>query len=261
MPLLSVIIPTYNASATLKSCLNSVLNQKFKNIEIIVMDSDSSDDTVAIVKEFITYNTCIKLISEKDKGIYDAMNKGIELAAGDWLYFLGSDDCLRDMRVLSDVAKVLESEQVDLIYGDSTLLSNNVRRGEVFNINKLLIKGNICHQAIFYHRRVFDSIGKYNLDYPIVADWDLNIRCFSNPNIKTKYFKRDIVLFNDITGISSTSKEDPFFELVPLSYILKLKDLEKEKHAILMSLEFRMGSVLHFLLKKIGIIQLLKKLR
>src|ERR1700722_16529958 len=101
--LLSIIIPTYNSQNTILTALQSIVKQSFDDFEIIIVDGLSNDDTVTIVKNF--QDDRIKIISELDNGIYDAMNKGIDRAKGDWLYFLGSDDRLYNDTVLEDVNK------------------------------------------------------------------------------------------------------------------------------------------------------------
>ncbi len=100
IPLVSIIIPTYNSAKTLSKCLDSLVNQTFQNFEVIILDGKSSDDTVSISLRYTDIFKNIRLISERDKGIYHAMNKGIEMAKGEWLYFLGSDDYILENSTL-----------------------------------------------------------------------------------------------------------------------------------------------------------------
>src|SRR5688500_6210639 len=115
-PTFSIIIPTLNSEAHIKRCLESVLNQSFPNFEILIMDGLSVDRTLSIVKQ--ENDARITTYSEKDLGIYDAMNKGITLANGKWLYFLGSDDVLYDNDVFQDVVQLLEKTNCNVLYGD-----------------------------------------------------------------------------------------------------------------------------------------------
>ncbi|RSK36043.1 glycosyltransferase family 2 protein [Hymenobacter metallilatus] len=262
MPLFSIIIPTFNSAATLRGCLDSVLGQTCRDVEILIQDGGSTDGTAAIVQAAAEQAPgIIRWVSEKDKGIYDAMNRALARTAGEWVYFLGSDDYLHDEQVLADVAAVLQETTADIVYGDAIVASNHGRHGGPFDLNRLLTYGNLCHQTIFYRQRIFSLIGNYNLSYPIVADWDFNIRCFRDTTLLTQYMQRDIVLYNDVTGISSTSQNDPFYQLVPAFHIKRANNLEREKQDILRSREFQIGSSIYSFLKKTGLLTLLRKLR
>src|SRR5215216_6167566 len=118
LPLLSIIIPTYNSEKTLSCCLQSVLNQTFKDFEILIIDGLSSDNTINVIKGY--NNSKIRVYSEKDKGIYDAMNKGIEKSAGEWLYFLGSDDQFFNEYVLEAIFQGNKDilKHSDYVYGN-----------------------------------------------------------------------------------------------------------------------------------------------
>ncbi len=125
----------------------------------------------------------------------------------------------------------------------------------------LLTKRNVCHQAIFYRRSVFNKIGLYNLKYPVVADWDFNIRCFQNDDIKKKYITRDIVVFNNVTGVSSLHHTDPFYDMVPATYIKELNKIKQERNDIISSRSYKIGEAIYGLLKRTGIVMLLNKFR
>ena len=156
-PLFSIIIPTFNAGKTLSFCLDSVLIQSFQDFEILIIDAVSSDNTMSIVEEYAAANTAITWISEKDKGIYDAMNKSISLAKGEWLYFLGSDDKLYDAEVLKKIMNSLnENHSLDVLYGNVSSNRLGIYDGE-FNAGKIRLK-NICHQAIFLRKTVFTTL-------------------------------------------------------------------------------------------------------
>jgi glycosyltransferase involved in cell wall biosynthesis len=204
-PKISVIIVVYNAVKTLEKAMNSVLQQTYKNIELVIIDGGSVDGTLEILKKY--EESKLKWISEPDKGIYDAMNKGIRIASGEWLYFLGADDELFDNKTLENIFKESNVDDVALLYG-------NVKRGAskrpydgVFAYQKLL-KKNISHQAIFYNKNIFKKIGNYNVRYKTHADWDLNLRCFEYKNISARYIDRIIATFG--TGGLSVNYDIPF---------------------------------------------------
>lgn len=213
---ISIIIPTFNAEATISNALKSILSQHFQDFEVLVMDGGSTDGTSRILEAY--NDSRIRVFSEGDKGVYDAMNKGIAFAKGDWLYFLGSDDVLRDDQVFSAIAPFLEYDQHDLVYGNAYLLKQQRVYDGPFDRWKLMWVGNICHQAIFYHKSLFERLGKYNLKFKIWADWDFNIRCFSYPAIRHLHVNLVVADYNDIDGLSNQMPYDPdFYQLLPVS--------------------------------------------
>src|SRR5258708_1387752 len=107
-PFFSIIIPTHNSAKKLSPCLESIISQSFQNFEIIIVDGASSDDTFSVVNHYREANSNIRWFSEKDRGIYDAMNKGTSVAQGEWIYFLGSDDRLYENDTLRKVSMSIE---------------------------------------------------------------------------------------------------------------------------------------------------------
>ena len=159
MPFYSIIIPTYNSEQTISSCLESVLSQDFNDFELIIVDGSSSDQTISLINIIIANKPGVscKVISEKDNGIYDAMNKGAKLARGRWLYFMGSDDELVNSEVLSEVQQhLVKTPAPEFFYGNVLLKSNGVRYAGRFDKRRLMIV-NICHQAVFVSRETFFS--------------------------------------------------------------------------------------------------------
>lgn len=154
---LSIIIPTYNSAKTLPKTLDSIVYQTFTNWEVLIMDGASNDETINVAKNY--NDPRIRIYSEQDNGIYDAMNKGIKKAKGDWLYFLGSDDRILTSTVFHEIFS-LNITGYDIIYGEviSPILSDS-NRGEWTLKN---ISANRCHQSIFYRKEVFKQIGYYN---------------------------------------------------------------------------------------------------
>lgn len=205
-PLITIITPTFNAAAHLSACIESVASQTYLNIEHLIIDGLSTDNTIEIVKEYTQKYPHIRYISEKDAGIYDAMNKGIEMASGEWLYFLGSDDYLITKDVIFRIQTILSQEDIDFMYG-------NVIWGDSLEIyrGKMeipdLLSYNICHQAIFIKKQVLQKLGGFNLQYPIMADYEINIKIFMSEKYKIKYMNNIIAYYNT-NGTSSQKVSD-----------------------------------------------------
>jgi glycosyltransferase involved in cell wall biosynthesis len=217
MSFLSVIIPTFNSATTIERCLASLVCQTYQDFEIYIIDGASSDGTIAKVNQFCTQFKNIRIVSEPDKGTYDAMNKGIDSAQGDWLYFLGSDDQVYDENVFSDIFDTTPAKKCGIIYGNVRINGDTswAKDGQIYDgkfpIRQLLDR-NICHQAMFYRKRLFSKLGKYDLRYPVCADWALNLRFF--PRTNPKYINRIIANFQG-GGISSQSVIDPIGQDLP----------------------------------------------
>jgi glycosyltransferase involved in cell wall biosynthesis len=203
-PLFSIIVPTFNVAGTLRTCFDSIACQTCGDFEVILVDGGSTDDTLDIANSFAPHlGTRLAIHSGPDEGAYDAMNRGVGMATGAWVLFLGADDALYAPDTLAQVAAFLdEHDHSDLVYGDVLLRSNSSRYAGPFDLDRLLFEENICHQAIFYRRELFAGIGPFNLRYPVWADWDFNIRCFSNPALVTRYMDIVVARYNDVAGIS-----------------------------------------------------------
>lgn len=201
---LSIIIPTYNSTTVIRRALDSIVRQSFTAWEVLVMDGASTDDTVAIVNSY--QDTRIKVFSEPDGGIYVAMNKGILMSEGEWLYFLGSDDWLLNPSVLKDVFSQ-EINQYDVVYGDVEAEHLNHRHKGEWRIED--IEFNRCHQCIFYRRDIFNQLGLYNTDYRVLADYAFNIKWFFSRKTKIKYLPIMIAHFSD-NGMSSSTEDKAF---------------------------------------------------
>ncbi|MEI7736809.1 MAG: glycosyltransferase family 2 protein [Ferruginibacter sp.] len=202
----SIIIPTYNSAATIKACLESIILQSFNDWEVVIMDAASTDQTILLAETLGNANKRIRIFSEKDAGIYDAMNKGIAKSKGQWLYFLGSDDRLFDASVLEQVKHFAEQEpEIAVLYGDVYSTRFNGRYAGPFTIDKLY-RQNICHQAIFLKRTVFDITGEFKLQFKSWADYDNNIRWFLNKRLQKKYI--DILVADYADGGFSSGVTD-----------------------------------------------------
>ncbi|BDB42999.1 hypothetical protein IWGMT90018_34450 [Mycobacterium kiyosense] len=185
-PEFSIIIPTFNVMSTLRACLNSIAVQTFRSFEVVLVDGGSTDGTMDVVENYrASFGQRLILHSGPDKGPYDAMNRGVGMASGAWLFFLGADDALYESDTLAKIANFAsEQENADLIYGDVIMRSKGTRYAGIFDLDRLVFERNICHQAIFYRRELFSNIGPYNLRYRLWADWDFNIRCFFQPGTR-----------------------------------------------------------------------------
>ncbi len=197
---------TYNCGRKVENTLQSILSQNKELFELIVVDGASTDDTLDFIKK---YEGNLTLISEKDEGVYDAFNKGIALAKGKYVYFIGAGDCLRP-NILEQVREFLPQQTPTLVYGSCYLTKQKVVwMGREFNAANFYCE-NICHQSIFYHRSVFDIIGKFDFRYKICADWYFNLKCFAHPGIDKQYIPCLIADFEE-GGLSSELYNDPAF--------------------------------------------------
>jgi len=219
-PYFTIIIPTYNSDKTFTTCVESVLTQSYKNFEILIIDGLSSDNTVKLAKKFAAKHENIRWVSEKDKGTYDAMNKGIKMAKGDWLYFLGSDDTLFSMDILTKLLPELNG--FDIIYGNVLRKCFTDPYDGEFTKGKLFER-NICHQAILYNKRVFKVIGNFNIRFKYHADWDHNFRWFFSRKIRKRYIPVIIANFSE-GGLSSTRREIFFSGIRKWKYFVLTKN-------------------------------------
>ncbi|NCA77618.1 MAG: glycosyltransferase, partial [Alphaproteobacteria bacterium] len=216
-PLISIITPTLNSAHTLEKAIGSVLQQTYNEIEHVFVDGLSSDETVPIIKTFLDRYTYSFLLTEKDNGIYDAMNKGLRVCRGDWIYFMGADDEFYDDYVLTELVSRGLLNQENIVYGnviirgDTVWAKNNEVYDGMFDLPKLLRK-NICHQGIFYPRSVIEKVGFYSENYPVTADWDYNLRCFAKYQFT---FVDRIIAYFQSGGRSTRGDNSKFFNDLP----------------------------------------------
>jgi glycosyltransferase involved in cell wall biosynthesis len=200
-PYLTIIMPTFRAAKTLRASLDSVLCQRFTDWQLLIMDGGSTDGTLELAHAAAQADPRIRIFSQPDKGVYDAMNKGIGEAAGEWLYFLGSDDLLQDEQVLDAVFATADHRGYDLLYGNVVGASYKGVYDGVFTYEKLLSR-NVSHQAMFFRRALFGRLGEYDLRYKAYADWEFNLRCFSDERVRIRFIDRTIASFG-ADGLSS----------------------------------------------------------
>ena len=245
---ISIITVCYNSAATLEKTIQSVLEQTYDDIEHIVVDGNSKDTTLQIIKKHESNIT--QWISESDNGLYDAMNKGIQLATGDLVGILNSDDTFYNTTVLEELVNFHKQNLIDASIGN--IIQHNTKGKIVRNYSsknwqpeKLKIGFMPPHPAIFFKRTLFEKFGNYELDYVIAADYELIIRFFLKNKISWKY--SDITTTAMLVGGLSSSGIS--------SYKLITKEIQKAltKNEILFS-QFKIR--MRFLLK---IIELIKK--
>jgi|SRR5450432_253512 len=217
MPFITIITPAYNAARYITECIESVQRQTFSDFQHLILDGLSTDDTVTLVKKCQEQSDTLKLFSEKDEGIYDAMNKGINCSSGEWLYFLGADDILYNENVLENMAAYLRKGDAQIIYGDVFFKNYKKLYDGVFDIEKIL-KKNLCHQAVFYYHTVFKLNGPYNQKYRTEADYDLNLRCWLGGRVKHQYVPLIIARFAE-GGLSSANRDLLFWNDFPVTAV------------------------------------------
>jgi glycosyltransferase len=206
---ISIITVTFNSAATIRDTLVSIANQEYPNKEIIVIDGNSSDQTLQIVSEFDSLN--IKILSEPDGGLYDAMNKGIHLASGDIIGILNSDDFYTHSKVLNSVAAVFENTDVDACYAnlnyvEATNTSRIIRkwRSGVYSKNKFIYGWMPPHPTFFIRKSHYLNYGGFNLTFKRSADYELMLRMLYKHNLKAVYVD-DVIVHMRTGGASNSS--------------------------------------------------------
>lgn len=194
---ISIITACYNSSSTIGDTLQSVSMQTYKDIEHIIVDGASSDNTLEIVSYFPHVS---KVVSEKDQGIYDAMNKGVALATGDVIGILNSDDVYVDRYVISKVMKEFEKDNTDAVYADLQYVKFNdldkVTRtwhSGSFSKRKFYYGWMPPHPTFFVKREVYEKIGNFNCTLRSAADYEFMLRALLKNNFKARYIPEVLV--------------------------------------------------------------------
>lgn len=208
---ISIITITFNSAATLRDTIQSVLSQSYPNIEYILIDGASKDNTVEIIKEYAPlFKGRMRWISEPDKGLYDAMDKGIRMATGDIVGIINSDDYYHRTDVIAQVAERFQEKGIQAIYGDVRFvhpdnLDKTVRYYSSKNFSPKLFRYGFmpAHPTFFTYRKYFDEFGYYKTDYRIAADYELLIRFLYTHHLNAKYLPLDFMKMR--TGGASTA--------------------------------------------------------
>jgi glycosyltransferase involved in cell wall biosynthesis len=227
--MISIITVVKNAESTIEETILSVINQKYSSYEYIIIDGGSTDSTISIIQKYSKYISYF--VSEPDKGIYDAMNKGISISKGEWLYFLGSDDIFFNDNVLNNVFLNKEYNDFDVIYGNVLMKQSQLIFDGEFDLLKHFHKS-VCQQAIFYRKVVF-NLERFNIKYITTADYVFNINHLSKNYNKWVYLTDTIAIYNE-SGASFQKRDesyysdnfllrfDAFKKIIPNKYLARL---------------------------------------
>jgi glycosyltransferase involved in cell wall biosynthesis len=205
---ISIITVCFNSGQTIGRTLRSVREQSYENYEHIVVDGGSKDATLSVVMAEGPH--VLKLISEKDDGIYDAMNKGVRLATGNVIAFLNADDYYKDSEVLKQVAMIMQAENLDALYGDVEFFrfdkpSTIVRRYNSgrFKPSKLGWGWMPAHPGLFISRSLFEHYGLFQKDYLIAGDFEFIVRVFKNTELRHRHIPKALVCMQ-MGGVSTS---------------------------------------------------------
>ena len=239
----SIITITYNSASTIKDTIESVVKQTYQNIEYIIVDGKSTDETLDIVKHY--ESTIAKVISEKDNGLYDALNKGIALATGDVIGFLHSDDFYIHNQVISNIVSVLEKEKADAVYADLYYVDKNNTdtifrkwKAGTYAHGQFLNGWMPPHPTFFAKRWCYEQFGGFNLNLVSAADYELLLRFIHKHQITLAYLpefiikmrvggKSNVSLYNRLRANNEDRKAWKINGLKPKLFTLYAKPLRK----------------------------------
>lgn len=212
-PKISIITASYNAQETIKSTLESILQQDYKEIEHIIIDGASTDQTLSIINPFLSLyqeqNIPLKIISEKDQGIYDAMNKGIQHASGEIIGFLNADDFFSSSHSLSYIIDAFHSQKSDCVFGQVAFIDQNatIKRawsGSCYSPLAFFLGWHPAHPTFYVKKDIFNRLGVFNLNYKIASDYELMLRFLQKHKISSAYIPHRLVTMR-IGGASNAS--------------------------------------------------------
>lgn len=208
--IVSIIIATFNSGKLIKTALDSIRNQSYQNWECLIIDGVSKDETISILEEYQSLDKRFRYISEPDKGIYDALNKGVSLAKGEWIYVLGSDDTITKdglFRMMNN-NDVCDVKCGNIIFNNNGSLKYNKSTSNLNQLRKNMI---YSHQAIIMKKKIFEEIGYFNLEYSISADYDLILRAYLN-GYRFQYYDIFLAIFN-VGGYSNVLFNTDLFRI------------------------------------------------
>jgi glycosyltransferase involved in cell wall biosynthesis len=249
---ISIITATYNSSKTIKDTIDSLVMQNYSDLEYIIVDGNSSDNTLDIISEY-NNKLNIKLISEPDKGIYDAMNKGVKMATGDIVGILNSDDFYYKNDVLFKINKCfVESPDVDAIYGDLVYVNNDdvskqtrYWKASEYEEEKLIWGWIIPHPTFFVRHEVYEKCEKiFDTTFSLAADYELILRLLKTYKIKVKYIPEILVSMRD-GGASASGLKQRIKGWKELRQAWKVNNLKIPRFFILRRLLSKVGQYLN----------------
>lgn len=189
---------TYNSSSTICDTVQSVISQTYPNLEYIIVDGVSNDDTLSVLQRYADSN--IKIVSEPDRGVYDAMNKGLTLAKGEIIGFLHADDIYAHSEIITKVAKVFESNVADSCYGDLVYVDREkpdkiIRYWEagLYDVRRFYQGWMPPHPTFFVRRSIYEMFGAFSLDMGTAADYELMLRFLLKHKTRAAYIPEIMV--------------------------------------------------------------------
>ena len=207
---ISIITITYNSAKTLQRALESVQRQSYTDIEHVIVDGDSTDGTRELIEAYAKAHTNVRWVSEKDKGIYDALNKGIRMATGDAIGFLHSDDVFYSTDSVAHIARALEEEGVQVVYGDLQYCNGEkvVRRWKSNDFNPCALKYGWMppHPTVYVRREVYQEVGEYDEWFRISADYDMMLRIFT-AGYRSRYLP-EVLVSMEVGGASNKNTKE-----------------------------------------------------
>ena len=205
----SIITVVYNGAEFIRDCIESILNQTYSDIEYIIVDGKSTDGTVDIVQSY--GKKVAQFVSEPDKGLYDAMNKGIRLATGDVIGLLNADDYYRHSQVIENMVALFEQTNSDAVYGDMIYVERNAAkklkrywRSGWYTNDAFRWGWMPGHLSFFAKRSIYEQYGSFRLDMKSAADYELMLRFIHKHKIKLAYMD-EVTIVMRIGGISNSS--------------------------------------------------------
>lgn len=250
-PKVSIITVVYNNLNHIQNAIESVLSQDYTNIEYIVIDGQSTDGTIQAIDDF--KDQIDIFISSSDKGIYDALNKGIKISTGEIIGILHSDDLFFDSRVVTDMVELLELKRAEFIFSDLIIVNPDTKKllryymAHYFRPWLLRVGWIPPHPTIFMKKKLIEEFGNYSLEYKIASDFDYILRIFNGRKINWTYLNRISIIMGS-KGISNSGFSNKFL-------------MAKEIHASLKSNNVRTFAIFQLLRYFIRIIEFLIKPR
>ena len=203
---ISIITVSYNSANTLARTIKSIENQTYQDIEYIIIDGASTDHTLTVVNKYSHVVT--KVISEKDKGLYYAMNKGIKLSTGDVIGILNSDDFYKNKFVIQKIANEFEIKDVDMVYGNIDYINKDEKivrfwKSSIYKINSFKTAWHPPHPSLFVKKIVYEKYGHFDTDFKIASDFELMLRFFERHSLSSSYLN-DTMVTMLLGGVSNT---------------------------------------------------------
>lgn len=228
---LSIIVATYNSEPNIYNCLTSIVGQTCNDVEILIIDGGSNDKTLEITRLFNEKHKNIHILSEQDKGIYDALNKGIRMATGEIIGFLHSDDEFFSKSTLFEIVETFKKHEIDGLYGNLNYVhrkdSNRIIRkwrSRSFKIKMLKMGWMPAHPTLFLKRGVYDKHGLYDLTFSISADYDFIIRVFKDKSLRIEHLSKVITNMR-VGGASNKNLKNIFIKMKEDYYIIRKNNI------------------------------------